>query len=61
MQIVGIGTIVEIDENVVVKNKYFRGRLLRNQVWAIGCVIRGQPETFFVEILKIGADKQYLN
>jgi hypothetical protein len=40
----GEDCIVEIDETVLVKNKYHRDRLLEYQVWA---VVRGQPHTFF--------------
>jgi hypothetical protein len=43
-QICGEDCIVEIDETVLVKNKYHRGKLLEYQVWA---VVRGQPHTFF--------------
>ena len=46
-QIGGEGCIVEIDETLLVKNKYHRGRLLEYQVWAVGGVVRGQPHTFF--------------
>jgi hypothetical protein len=51
-QIGGPGLVVEIDETLLVKNKYYRGRILQNQVWAIGAVVRGQANTFFVEIVE---------
>jgi hypothetical protein len=43
-QIGGEDCMAEIDETVLVKNKYHRDRLLEYQVWA---VVRGQPHTFF--------------
>ena len=52
-QIGGEGCIVEVDETVLVKNKYHRGRLLEYQVWAVGGVVRGQQHTFFLKSLKI--------
>lgn len=51
-QIGGKETIVEIDQTLLVKQKYHRGRSLANQVWAVGGVVRGDPTTFFVEIVK---------
>jgi hypothetical protein len=43
-QIGGEDCIVEIDETVLVKNKYHRDRLLEYQVWA---VVRGNRIHFF--------------
>lgn len=51
-QIGGDDCIVEIDETVLVKNKYHQGRLLEYQVWAIGGVVRGHAHTFFIEIVE---------
>lgn len=48
----GHNCIVEIDETVLVKNKYHNGRLLAYQVWAVGGVVRGNPQTFFFEIVE---------
>ncbi len=45
-QIGGPELFVEIDETVLVKNKYNRGRLLQHQVWANGAVVRGQQIVF---------------
>ena len=37
----GHGCIVEIDECMLVKRKYRRGRILRGQKWVIGGVVLG--------------------
>lgn len=50
-QIGGIGCVVEIDETVLTRNKYKRGRLMSYQTWAVGGVVRGDPSTFFIEIV----------
>ena len=45
----GKNMIVEIDESLLVKHKYWRGRRLRNQKWVIGGVVRGNINDYFVE------------
>ena len=49
VQIGGEGCIVELDEALLVKRKYSRGRILRNQVWAVGGVVRGAPPSLYIE------------
>lgn len=48
----GEGKIVEIDEALIVKNKYHRGRLLQNQIWIIGGVVRGETNDCFIEFVE---------
>ena len=47
----GDGIIVEIDECLVAKRKYNRGRLLQNQKWIFGGVVRGDNTQCFVEFV----------
>lgn len=47
----GIGKIVEIDESLVVKRKYNRGRLLNSQIWIFGGIVRNEPQSCFIEIV----------
>ena len=42
----GPGMVVEIDECLLVHNKYRRGRILAGQVWIFGGVVRGTDECF---------------
>ena len=48
----GPGTIVEIDECLVVKRKYNRGRFLSNQQWIFGGVVRGEHSKCFIEFVE---------
>lgn len=41
IKIGGPGTIVEIDETVITRRKYERGRLVSNQQWIFGLIERG--------------------
>ncbi len=47
----GTGQIVEIDEPFEEK-KYNRGRILRNQMWVFGGVVRGNTTECFVEFVE---------
>lgn len=47
----GENTVVEIDECLLVKRKYRRGRILRGQKWVIGGVVRGDVSQYFVEFV----------
>ena len=47
----GYGSIVEIDECLLVKRKYRRGRILRGQKWVIGGVVRGSINQYFLEFI----------
>lgn len=48
----GAGSIVKIDECLLVRNKYRRGRTLAGQVWIFGGIVRGDSEQCFVEIVQ---------
>jgi hypothetical protein len=47
----GPGKIVEIDETLISRRKYERGRVV-NQVWLFGGVERGSSENCFMEIVE---------
>lgn len=47
----GEGKIVEIDESLITKNKYHRGRKLASQQWIFGGVERGSSNCF-IEIIE---------
>lgn len=44
----GPDCVVEIDECLLVKRKYRRGRILRGQKWIVGGVVRGDTSKYFV-------------
>lgn len=50
VKIGGDGVIVEIDETVLSKRKYNRGRLIVNQQWFFGGVERGNGRCFLVPV-----------
>lgn len=50
IKIGGLGKIVEIDESVISKRKYHRGRIVK-PVWLFGGIERGQEGKFFFEIV----------
>lgn len=47
----GPKNIVEIDEALVVKRKYHKGRILKYQQWVFGGIVRGQKTELFVEFI----------
>lgn len=47
----GDGIYVEVDETLLVKRKYHRGRILRNQVWVLKGVVRGSCNEYFIEVV----------
>ena len=48
----GFEIIVELDECLLVKHKYNRGRVLRNQAWIFAGVERGNNNHCFIEIVQ---------
>ena len=46
----GPGMVVEIDETVISRRKYNRGRLIREQVWFFGGVERGSGRCFIIPV-----------
>ena len=46
----GVGREIEMDESLLSKRKYHRGRLVE-QVWMFGGIDRAYPTKFFVEIV----------
>ena len=46
----GPGMVVEIDETVISRRKYNRGRLIREQQWFFGGVERGSNRTFIAPV-----------
>jgi hypothetical protein len=51
LKIGGPDSIVEIDEALIVKRKYNRGRVLCNQQWIFGGVVRGRSDQCFIEFV----------
>lgn len=51
LQIGGENAIVEIDECMLGKRKYNRGRI-RNQIWIFGGIERGNKANWFIEIVE---------
>ena len=47
----GPGYVVEVDECLLVRHKYRRGRILRAQKWIIGGVVRGNTNQYFVQFI----------
>lgn len=56
IKIGGPGKVVEVDETVITKRKYNRGRLVANQQWVFGGVERGTGHCFLVPIERKDAD-----
>jgi len=52
----GDGKVVEIDETVISRRKYERGRLIANQQWVFGLVERGSCRCALIPIEKRNAD-----
>ena len=48
----GPGVVVELDECLLTRHKYNRGRVLRNQVWILAGVERGDNDHAFIEIVR---------
>ena len=48
----GAGEDVEIDEYMVAKRKYNRGRVLKRQIWIFGGVVKTRSEQFFIEVFE---------
>jgi len=46
----GENTIVVIDEALFVKRKYHNGRILSNQGWVIGGIVKGNNNDFFLSL-----------
>lgn len=51
IRIGGVNQIVEVDECLLVKRKYRRGRILRGQKWIVGGVVRGDINQYFIEFV----------
>ena len=57
----GQGYTVEVDECLLVKRKYNRGRILRGQKWIVGGVVRGDTSKFFIEFVPHRSRRYLLN
>lgn len=56
MKIGGVGSIIEIDETVISKPKYHRGRVTAEEQWYFGGVERGSGRCFLVLVERRNAE-----